>query len=424
MYRRLTFLFLGLLLAGTIVGIIVPAGPGWDFANFYDTGRRMAVGQISDLYHPESLIAAQPPQGKLGFYGAPISALLYAPLAWFSPTWAMVLFKIENTIAYFIALLVLYLHNRSFAESDSESQWRFAALFSGLTLVYQPFWTVYRVGGQTTPTVFLLLALAMVCHVRLRFFLSALFVVGAVLIKPAFIFAPALLVCVSGWKFFKQTVVVSALVAAISIPLLGWPIHAEFIQVMARASQESYPWFYNSSIYVVAENIRILANAGQWNDVLKLSTIAVKVAALAICVYALIKSRTLKLPEPARRHFEFLTAIVLCVLVAQTVWEHYLVALFPLLIYIAAARHRFRTATLGLATAIFLLAAWQNLILISFLRAHSNFSTIPELILIGLIKSAPLTLTAFLLLRLHQDMFQSYKAPAWSHVNVREVALT
>ncbi|MGH9854754.1 MAG: hypothetical protein ACREBD_33400, partial [Blastocatellia bacterium] len=80
-YQRLTFVCLLLLLVGTVVGIMVPAGPGWDFANFYDTGRRVAAGQIGDLYNPDSLINGEKPQGGLGFYGAPISALLYAPLS-------------------------------------------------------------------------------------------------------------------------------------------------------------------------------------------------------------------------------------------------------------------------------------------------------------------------------------------------------
>jgi hypothetical protein len=118
-YRRLTIALCMVILAGAIVGIIVPAGSGWDFANFFDTGRRMAAGQVLDLYRPDSLIAGEQPQGKLGFYGAPISALLYMPLSLFSPAWALIAFKVQNTIAYFAALGLLYWHNRQFAGNSS-----------------------------------------------------------------------------------------------------------------------------------------------------------------------------------------------------------------------------------------------------------------------------------------------------------------
>ena len=129
----------------------------------------------------------------------------------------------------------------------------------------------------------------------------------------------------------------------------------------------------------------------------------------------LAKSRNSAIPEAARRHFDFLTAVVFCLLVSQTVWEHYLAMLFPLLAYTAASRHYFGRGALALTGAIFMLAAWQNLILINFLSASFNFNTLPELALIGLCKSAPLWLTAIFLWRHHREIFDSYAAPAWSH---------
>src|SRR2546425_142205 len=79
-YRTLTAIVLAMLAIGCLVGILVPAGPGWDFANFYDTGARVAAGQIGDLYDPFTEIAGKPPQGTMGFWGTPISAWLYWPL--------------------------------------------------------------------------------------------------------------------------------------------------------------------------------------------------------------------------------------------------------------------------------------------------------------------------------------------------------
>ena len=84
-YQLVTWVFLAILLCGAIIGIVVPAGLGWDFANFYDTGRRVAAGQIQDLYNPKSLINGEQPQGTLAFWGTPISAWLYVPLSWLPP---------------------------------------------------------------------------------------------------------------------------------------------------------------------------------------------------------------------------------------------------------------------------------------------------------------------------------------------------
>src|SRR5688572_27622302 len=90
-YGHRSAICLVLMAIGCAVGIIVPAGIGWDFANFYDAGRRVASGQAADLYNPDNLIAGQPPQGSTGFFGAPLSALFYVPLAWFDAGTALVL---------------------------------------------------------------------------------------------------------------------------------------------------------------------------------------------------------------------------------------------------------------------------------------------------------------------------------------------
>jgi hypothetical protein len=49
-YQWLTALFLLLLALGCVIAILTPAGIGWDFANFYDTGRRVAAGEIHNIY--------------------------------------------------------------------------------------------------------------------------------------------------------------------------------------------------------------------------------------------------------------------------------------------------------------------------------------------------------------------------------------
>src|SRR5262249_16284973 len=213
-------------------------------------------------------------------------------------------FKIQNTLAIFGGLALLYRHNRKFVDAAPTAQWQFAALFAAASLVYQPFWTIYRMGGQSTPTVFLLLVLALICHVKSRFLLSATCLIAAVLIKPAFAFALALLVCVSGWRFFRHTAMILALVSLASILILGWGVHEEFMRVMARGVQRSDPWLFNNSLYVTAENMNLLRNlsdnAIRWGLLLRLLALLTKPLVLAICAYLVVKSRALKLLEAAR----------------------------------------------------------------------------------------------------------------------------
>jgi hypothetical protein len=409
--RYLTVTFLILIVTGSIVGILVPAGPGWDFANFYDTGRRVAAGQTSELYNPYSLIDGQPPQGQLGFYGTPISAWLYAPLSLFSVPAAMIAFKIQNTLAYFAGLILLFRYNRGFAAQSGFSPWTFAALFSGLSLAYQPLWTVYRVGGQSTPTVFLLLVAAVICHARSQFLASAACMVAIVLIKPAFVFGLMFLTLFSGWRFFMNVAGLLALGGVASLVTMGWEAHQAFLSAMAQGSQQSAPWFYNSSLYVVSENLKLI---GIHNRIIDIAVVMGKGLCLAVCCFVIFKSRKSQLPETARRHFDIHTAVVFSLLVSQIVWEHYLTALFPLLVYFAASKNYFDRSGLWLGAAIFAAAAWQNLILVNLIRSLNSFDTLPGLIFIGIVKAAPLLLTLLFVSRYYRDWISTYRSPAWS----------
>lgn len=416
LYRRLTMIFTALIVVAAVTGSIIPAGLGWDFANFYDTGRRVAVWQINDLYNPGSLINGAAPQGGLAFWGTPISALLYAPLGFLSAETALLFFKLQNTFALFAALWLLYSHNRKFAEPAGPGQWQFTALFAGLALLYQPFWSVYRVGGQTTPTVFLLLTMALIGHVRERLWLSSACVVAAILIKPAFVFALIPLSLVSGWKYLRNTAIILAGTGLASVVILGWQVHLQFLQVMLRGLKNAYPWFYNSSLYVTAENLKLLATPTVGPRVVGIPVLMVKLLMLALFVYLIWQSRKQKLNATARRHFEFLMAVTFCLLVSQTVWEHYLSILFLLLAYVVAAYRHFSRSALWLIAAIFVLSLGQNLILINLLRSVHNFDSIPGLVFIGLFKSSPLLLTAIFLWRHWREFFNSYLGSGWMHM--------
>lgn len=418
-YRRVTFLLLAIIALAAMVGVVIPAGLGWDFANFYDTGRRAAAWQIADIYHPARLIAGAEPQGGLAFWGAPISALFYAPLGLFPAKWALMVFKLQNVLALFAGLWLLYWNNRRFAADSQLEQWKFAALFAGLVLLYQPFWTIYRVGGQTTPTVFLLFTIALTNYTKEKFHISAVSLVLALLIKPGFVFILLPLCLVSGWKFLRAVVFTSMVVGLVSILLLGWDIHAEFLQVMLQGMKNAYPWLYNSSLYVTAENLRLLAVPPVDVRLLAVPVMMVKLAMVLLFGWLFWLSRKENWTKPAQRHFDFLMAITFCLMFSQTVWEHYLGVLFILLAYLVAIGRRFSSATVILLAAIFAASLGQNIVLVNVLSSRFSFDSIPELIAIGLLKSSPLWLTLIFLVRHRQELFQSYLMPQWERTFIK-----
>lgn len=414
-YQRLTGVFLFVILVGCLVGIIVPAGPGWDFANFYDTGRRVAAGEIQNIYHPDSLIAGEKPQGNMRFWSAPLSAVFYVPLSYFSPPWALILFKVENTLAYFAALALLYLHYRNFAGNSLLPQWQFAAVFSFLSLMYQPFWTVYRVGGQTTPTIFLLFSLALLSYTGGRFFVSALLLVLAAMIKPTFATVLLFMAVISGIRFIKNTAVILFLAGLTSLLVMGWQIHAEFLGVLREGARTTFPWFYNSSLYVPIESLRLSVGLDSSHDTaFTIITAGVKAFVVLTFVFIIIKSHSERWSDAARRHFSFLMAVCFCLLITQTVWEHYLSALFLLLAYVFAARQHFSRPAMILVGGVFFLALGQNIIFIDFLRSHYNFDSLTELLFVGLFKSGPLILVWIFLCRHHKEIFRSYAGQGWT----------
>ncbi|MBS1788229.1 MAG: DUF2029 domain-containing protein [Acidobacteria bacterium] len=418
-YRRLTFLLLGIIALVTLVGVVTPAGLGWDFANFYDTGRRAAAGQIADLYHPERVIAGAKPQGSLAFWGTPISAYFYAPLSLFSAEWALLVFKLENVLALFTALWLLYWNNRRFNDSSPVEQWKFAALFAGLVLLYQPFWTIYRVGGQTTPTVLLLFTLALLNHTKGKFNSSAAYLLAALLIKPGFVFLLLPLCMVSGWKFLRSVAFVSLLAGLVSVLLLGVDIHAEFLQVMLQGMKNAYPWMYNSSLFVTAENLRLLASPPVSIRVLVVPVMLLKLALVLLFGWLYWLSRRERWSSPAQRHFDFLMATTFCLMFSQTVWEHYLAVLFMLLAYVVAAVRQLSSMTLVLLAAIFGTSLFQNIVLTNAVQARFHFDSIPALIVVGMLKSSLLWLTLVFLVRHRAELFQSYLMPQWERLTAR-----
>ncbi len=422
-YRRWSAICLVLMALGCAVGVIVPAGIGWDFANFYDAGRRVAAGQVADLYNPRSLIAGQPPQGSTGFFGAPLSALFYVPLAGFDAGTALLLFKIQNVAAFAVTFVVLFRFCRPFVSGGSLEQSRFAAQFAFFCLIFQPFWTVFRVGGQTTPTVLMLLAIGLVLHTRGRFWGSSTTIVLAALIKPALAPALVLLAALSGFAFAWRLGTTLAALGLLSLAVVGWPAHAAFLDLMQRSAGRTYAWYFNSSVYIVLDSLRQAAGADApagLKMALSIATWTLRGAVVAGILWLVHGSRGQPWPAAARRHFHFTLTILFFLLWSPIVWEHYLALLFPPLMYVVAARAHFRREAVVIVTAILFSSIAQNLILINWAREHIAFESLPAILAAALVKSAPLLLTIALLARHWRELFQSYAAPAWRSLDAAQ----
>jgi hypothetical protein len=417
-YRRLTTAVIFVMLLVSVVGIVVPAGLGWDFANFYDAGRKALVGQIGDLYDPSVPIAGQPPQGSMAFWGTPISSYLYAPLGVLSPGAALVVFKVQNTLALWAALAILYWHCRRMLDDTPGARAGFAALFVFLALIYQPFWTIYRVGGQTTPTVLLLVVVGLVCHSASHLALSAACLVLAALIKPSFGTMLAFLMLVSGWRFFAIAVALLAAVGAFSVLAMGWPVHAEYLERMLVGTRNSTAWMYNSALSVWVENLRLLSDpastAPSRPPMLTALITAIRLVVVLVFAHLYWLARRVPWSAAARRHRDYLLAILFSLLTAPTVWEHYLALLFVPLAYLVASRRYWSREALWITAAIFLFAMGQNLIFINWLDTHAALNTLVPLLAVGFFKSAPLLLALILLWRHGDELFASYRAPVWN----------
>ncbi|MEO6224083.1 MAG: glycosyltransferase 87 family protein [Vicinamibacterales bacterium] len=416
-YRRWAWLFLTLICAVSIIGIAVPAGLGWDFANFYDAGRRAAAGQYADLYSPLSAIDGRPPQGSTGFFGAPLSAFFYAPLAGFQPATALAVFKFQNVLALGTTFGLLLGFYRPFVSRSVLEPWRFTALFAFLCLIYQPFWTIFRVGGQTTPTVLLLLTMGLIAHTKGRFWTSAMCVLGAGLIKPSLAPAILLLGCVSGVAYLWRTAALWTATGALSLLIMGWPVHAVFLENMIYRSQLKYSWFYNSSLEVLFITLREYFGQAAATGVLNLTLISVTYALRGAVVLTLLwlalRARRAPVVAAARRHLEFSLMMVFYIVWSPTLYEHYLSLLFPFLVYVVATNNHFSRQALVLVALIFIFAIGQNLIFINWIRYGFELNSLPELVGIALFKSAPVSLTMVLLWLHGRELIQSHSAPEW-----------
>lgn len=394
-----------------VFGITNGQGLKWDFANFYDAGHKVWIGEIHNLYEATAMIDGKPPQGEMAFYGTPLSAILYAPLAWFPPHVALVLFKVQNTLANLAGIVLLYWQCRRFGEVSFGSKALFLALFTTVVAVYQPFWEIYHIGGQMTPTVFLALVLTLLCHIQGRDYLVALCFVLAVAIKPAFVLALAVLTLLSGRRFMTYVAGTGLILGATSIVWMGWPVHEAFLKRILTEIPK--PWLYNSSLTVAFDNFRTLLEPRPEQFPYVVMSTIVRLGISGLFMWLFVRHRSRIPSGPPRRHLDFLIAITTCLLLMPVVWEHYLAFLFIPLSYCLAIYPSLPRQAAYLLGIIFLVSVTQHVSIIAWLNSKVYVNGWLDLFVTGLLKSAPLGLTALFLIVYRKEVTKTYSLPEW-----------
>jgi len=392
-----------LLGIGLVLAIAIPAGTGWDFANFYDAGHKIVAGQIADLYNSRVSIEGKTAEGHLPYYGTPISAVLLAPLGWMTPAVALVAFKIQNTAALLLALWILYRRNLPVARRAGLSESRYRFLFLVAAILFQPLWTIYRVGGQTTPTLFLGFVLALGWFTSGRMLAAAACLVAVISIKPAFVLMLAVLSLLAGIRFVLSVAGCGLAAGALSILTMGWSVHRSFLEHITAIKASS--WNYNSSLSVFADNLYLVA--GQ-KDEFRALGLAVRLLAAALLIAALLHGRRRVASAEAQRHWSYLTAVTAGVALMPIVWEHYLSVLFIPLAYLLAMLPRLDRPEIRLIAGVCAFGFTQNVVLVLWVSDHLQLYDVPGVIVAGIIKCAPLLFATILLWRVRRQMVAFY----------------
>lgn len=420
MLRRLALVCGLLIIAGSVAGVLIPAGLGWDFANFYDAGAKALNGQIADLYDPTADIAGRPPQGGMAFFSAPVSAYLYAPLALLPAEAALIAFKLQNVLAIGLVIYLVWRRGRpscsaSPAPSASPawsaappSQAQFTAALLVLALLFQPFWTIFRSGGQSMPTALLLLTLGWAAHERRRFWTSATCFVAAAAIKPFLAPGLLLLMAVSGSSFLLAAAGVGLAAAALSVALLGWPIHVVMLQKLASDAGAIVAPQYNSGLLAALDAAWLgpdFLRPGQPRPPgLAMVGLAIRAAVFAALCWMALRARKGEPDERLIASWRYLLALMLPLFVTPVAWEHYLTLLFPALAIAVAGWPGFSPASRGLFVLFVIACLGRNLVVMMWFNDQVGFATKAEQVTVSLFNSIPTLLALAWLLSAHRSL--------------------
>jgi hypothetical protein len=410
------------IIIGSVGGIAMQRGLTWDFANFYVAGQKALFGQFGDLYDVKALVGGSEPLSDMPFFSLPATSFFYLPLALFRPEVSLVLFTTFSALCTWAGLWALYQHMRSFAAPGDPA---FAGLFALAALGFQPFWTIFLVGGQTMPLVFLLMVLGLVWFTAARMAAAAAAGVLVVLIKPVFLPGLALLFLFGGHRFRLWAAGLSAAAAAVSFALVGWEPHLAFLRQMADAAAAVEKVFFISHMFAWLEPLFVSvaeyeSRAPVPGD-LTAARLVVRLLLIWLFVRAYLPFFRSAAPEAGKRHLLFVLSLILPLVLSPIVWEHYLVLLFVPLAQMIAARRHFPRVVQGLLVLTVLSCAVQNIWVVQKLERAFGIDIWAEAFALALAKSVTMALVVAVMLVWRREYLRSYAAAGGLSATLRSI---
>jgi hypothetical protein len=431
-----------LLLIGRVaLSVYSTAGISWDFANYYRTGKRIFNGQEEDLYrtslsnmrrfkqfigehlseqtrspkqyHPESAVFS----GRYGHIGLPISAYVFAPLGAFKPRYALLVFKAQSVLFLASALLLLYPLFQKISSARIRKD-LILPLYLFICLFYEPFWFVFATGGQATPLNLFLFVLFHRFYVQDRPLLATLFLSFGILIKPFFVLTVLIFVFARDFRTLRSLIMWLSFEAILSVAVLGWPLHLEWMNVMGESARGlAEPWWNNSAILALFYNFWSVSQGAGLDPAGEIAgpflgvVIAFKILVILMFFRFVRYTQAQDLEPQQVRHHMVSLAILFALCFSNIIWPHYLAFLFvPLLFLLVPSLRLPRNGEI---------LAW--LILISTLAVQSRFAQRYVLSLLinyplfqasvaGVFGSGTLILTLVLLMFYHRHIIRSQRA--------------
>lgn len=391
--------------ARALMKVTSSAGVSWDFVNFYNAGRRIAAGQLNELYAAPLSVGGEPVAGTglLQYVGFPISAVVFAPLGALPVRWALLTLKTACAACFALGLTIIYKHCRDHVGGIWRSKGSLA-IYLILILFFEPFWFVFSIGGQATPAAFLLLTIAVSAHTAGRFWPAAACLSVAILLKPAFALGGLIFLFAGAWPLLSRLAVCLALEGALSWAVFGWQRHLEWAQMIVRESRRwAVPWWNNSSILGAIADYWTHGGIQRLDPLAPPSAFTSLQAALRLLLVVLFFRMMRRAPDSelereGQRQYEMLMAILFPLFFSTVVWPHYLVIAFiPLLVltsYFPLLPLRGRL----LLTAALLSTMGTNLRVTAWLDSALPADPIYRIPLISVLAASTLLLTLVLII--------------------------
>ncbi len=411
---------IGLILLGCLAGLFVERGMELDFANYYDAGHKARVGQFDDLFDPFAQIEEAAPLSHMSFTSAPLTSLLYVPMSMFPPSVALIMFKLQSALFIGLGLAMLYQYLRRFVADRQAARDQFFTIFWGGALLFQPFWTVFVVGGQVTPLVFAALVLALVHQTRGASVLPAACWVLAVAIKP--VLAPGLLflLIVSTGRFRLSVFAITAALAALSISIFGIDLHFVLVERILEESRILNPAHFNSNMFAWIEPLVLspgdYATSPTMPVGLKLLTSGVRLVTIGGLIWLWMRHLRTGLRSAARQHFAIILALVFPLILTPVAWAHYLALLFIPLMSVFAFAHYYPARAKAVAGLAIITALMQNLILWWGVQRLTGLDDKLEMVLAATAKSLPMLLCVVIMFVWVRNYRETGHDPAWDLV--------